>query len=416
MRSSAVFAFAIACTGLTLAACQSDPSTAPRSRPGANASLGGAPLVCDFSAIRQDASDFFTSPSDPIFDIIDDVELLWAPGGTPAADNKAFDGMARLAAARGTADQQGDGQDGAGVIEGLMGCTTITAVPADVDSLEVAIDEGLLEVRAGSSDPVKSALAFRASAGSRVPADPMWGAETPNWSATLGQRTLLFGYERPVSTFTAEPPVLDGQGAPFTGFELSSFPAGLTFPASAQLTAGICIDPFVFGLSRLLHNALPSSAILTARNLSFCTGGGAGHNAAGPSGTALGGDAGITRVGGVGGSLSGLSPSGAVRLSPRNDALVFTQQPSDGIANRPITPPVQVTAETQLGTPIGGVAVTLTLHPSGQTFTATTKNDGTATFANIRIPVAGSFTLTATGTIAESSVKPAASRQFKIRA
>ena len=398
---------------VTVAGCQADPTTSPQFSREGNSSIG-APLACNFPVLRQGATAFFSSPSDSIFQIIDDVELLWLPGGTAAADNKAFDGMARLAAARGTTAQAGTGADGEQVIKGFIGCTSITAVPSDVDSLDVAINAGALEVRAGLRDGPGPVLAFRATPGHRTWAFPMWGGESSSWSATLGQRTLLFGYERPVSSFTTEPPV-SSNGVPFTGFELSSFPSGLTFPATAQLTTGICIDQFQYGLSRLLHDALPSSAILALSSPGFCTGGGPGLDP-GSSWAGTIAPSGITRLGGVGGGLSGLSPSGAVVVTPANDIVVFTQQPSDGIVFRPMTPPVTVRAQTQQGTPIGGVLVTITVVPSGKSYTATTQPDGTATFANIRIPVAGTYTLTATATLAETSLLPATSRQFKIRA
>lgn len=383
--------------GLLLAACGRDPSaTILGTTP--TASLGSAPIACDFTTLRQSAQRFFSSPRDEVFAIIEDVELLWQPGGTPAADAKAFDGMARVAAGRGTTSQAGSGADGEEVVKGFIGCTSSTAYPSDLDSLDVAIDEGLLEVRAGAQDPTGSAQAFDASPGQRVPADPEWGAETPSWSATTGQRLLLFGYERPVSTFTNEPPVMNGS-VPFTGFELSSFPAHPAFPASAPLHAGICIDPALYALPRLLHNAQPSSSVLGLVSLSFC-----------PAGN------GVLGLGGVGGSLSGLSPSGAVIVTPRNDAIIFTQQPSDGIIKQPISPAVQVRALTNLGTPIGGVQITMTLQPGGVTFRAVTQSDGTATFPNIRIPTRGVYTLTVNGSLGEIPLKPATSRAFTIKA
>ncbi|MFN8571206.1 MAG: carboxypeptidase-like regulatory domain-containing protein [Gemmatimonadaceae bacterium] len=380
-----------------LVACGREPSptilgTVPVS------SLGAAPIACDFTALRSSARSFFSSPRDEVFAIIADVEDLWQPGGTPAADRKAFDGMARVAAARGTTSQSGTGADGENVVKGFIGCTSSTAYPTDLDSLDVAISDGLIEVRSGVQDPTGSAMAFDASPGQRIPANPEWGAETPNWSATTGQRLLLFGYERPVSTFTTEPPVMNGS-VPVTGFELSSFPAHPVFPANAPLNAGICIDPALYNLPRLLHNAQPSSSVLGLVSLSFCAAGN-----------------GVFGLGGVGGSLSGLSPSGAVIVTPRNDAITFTQQPSDGIIKQPISPAVQVRALTNLGTPIGGVQIDMTLQPGNVTFHAITQSDGTATFPNIRIPTRGVYTLTVVGTLGEIPLKPATSRAFTIRA
>src|SRR5262245_8040662 len=90
----------VSCTALALVGCQRDGATAPRVLASASAAMG-APLACDVTALRQAASDFFVSPTDPIYQVIRDIELTWQPGGTPAADTKSFDGMQRIAQARG---------------------------------------------------------------------------------------------------------------------------------------------------------------------------------------------------------------------------------------------------------------------------------------------------------------------------
>ncbi|MBV6523074.1 MAG: hypothetical protein MNPFHGCM_03241 [Gemmatimonadaceae bacterium] len=402
MRFPVHVGLAIGSLVLVANACQSDPSTAPGLTRGVAGASSRVLLSCDFTALRQAASAFFASPGDPVFPIIDDIELLWRPGGAPAADTKIFDGFARLAAVRGTDDQAGTGADAEQVIKGFMGCSSSTAVPMDVDSLDSAIDNGAFEVRGGPLDAADPVLAYAAGPGYRTPANPMWGAQAGSWSATLGGRTLLFGYERPVSDFTTEPPVLN-QGVPFTGFELSSFPSGLTFPASSQLTAGICVDPFVYGFSRLLHNT-PGSQILPLASLSFCAGNGASQPSPG----------GVLALGGVGGSLSGLSPSGAVLVTPSNDQIVVAQEPNDAIVRQPIS--VVFRAQTDLATPVGGVFVTVTIHPGGRTVSGYTQSDGTLTVSNIRIPVAGFYTLTATGTLGEQPLQSAMTRRFWIRA
>jgi hypothetical protein len=401
MRRFTLHTLAVSCI-TWVAACGGDSTTSPRvAAPSLQTS---AAFSCDFAALRASAAAFFTSPTDPIFAIIRDIELTWAPGGTPAADEKSFDGMQRVAQARGTADQKGTGDDGEALTKGLIGCTSLTAYPPDLDSLDVAIDAGIYEVRAGQGDPLGPAIAYLASPGQKTVQVPERGAETRNWPLTLGQRTLLFGYDRPVSSFTIEPPVTHN-GVPFPGFELSSFPSNLSFPPTAQLIAGICIDPFTFGLSRLLHDQLPSSSILQLVQLSFC---------------GAGGGSGINAIGGVGGGLSGLSPSGAVVVTPPNDSVVFTQQPSDVIIRKPITPPVVVTAKTNLGTPIGGVFIKLTTSVSGAAVvrvdTATTKDDGTATFPNLTIRTRGTYIMTVTGALGEQFLIPATSRTFKVRA
>lgn len=380
--------------GVAVAACDRDPATVAFSPP-ANLALGSAPIACDFPTLRQAARAFFVR-GDEAFAIITDLEQLWRPGGNPAADNKAYDGMGRVAAARGTASQRGSSTSGEAVVKGFIGCTSSTNYPTDLDSLDVAIAHGLIEVRGGPNDPTGPALAADASPGQRTPVDPLWGAEATPWTATLPQRMLLFGYARPVSSFTTEPPITN-QGTPYTGWELSSFPAHPVFSPTAPLNSGICLDPSLFTLPRLLHNAQPSSSILGLVGLSFC-----------PTTT------GILALGGVGGSLSGLSPSGAVLVTPANDGLTFSQQPSDGFVYQPITPAVQVLATTDLGTPVGGVGIQLTVQPGGRTYRAVTKSDGTATFANIRFGIPGTYTLLAEGTLGGLPVTSVTSNAFKI--
>ncbi|MFN8583320.1 MAG: hypothetical protein U0163_20385 [Gemmatimonadaceae bacterium] len=350
------------------------------------------------NALRGAAHAFFASPTDPVYAIIEDVELLWTPGGNPATDVKTFDGMARVAAARGTADQSGTGADGEAVITGFIGCNSSTSYPSDLDQLDVAIDHGLVEVRGGTKDPTGPALGFDAVPGSRTPKSPEWGGEATAWATTLPQRSLVFGYERPVSSFTNEPPVTN-HGVPFTGFELSAFPGSPTFPASAPLVAGICIDPFVYGFSRLLHNALPASSILGLTALSFCTGSGST----------------VQGLGGVGGSLSGLSPSGAVLVTPRSDVVVFTQQPVTRSCSRSrrrykcarSPRSAHRSVASRLSTDVQPVRRSVQGH-AGQMEPRRSWH--------LRIPVAGTYTITVTGTLGELPLISSTSRSFRIRA
>jgi len=86
--------------------------------------------------------------------------------------------------------------------------------------------------------------------------------------------------------------------------------------------------------------------------------------------------------------------------------LTFVQQPSSAPAGALITPPVTVQLTDSIGNNVAqaGVAVTLSLNPAAGrattitgTATAATSASGLATFADLRISVAGSYRLTATG-------------------
>jgi CSLREA domain-containing protein len=88
-------------------------------------------------------------------------------------------------------------------------------------------------------------------------------------------------------------------------------------------------------------------------------------------------------------------------------ALSFTQQPTNTLAGATIIPAVAVRATDSLGNSLVGVSISLA--PSSGTLngttTATTDSSGAATFNNLSLNTAGSYTLTATaGSINQSSL------------
>jgi hypothetical protein len=135
-----------------------------------------------------------------------------------------------------------------------------------------------------------------------------------------------------------------------------------------------------------------------------------------PAGTAnLSNTVSISDTGGDTNSATLVTPFGI----PVETKLAFSQQPSNGEAGMAITPAVTVTTEDQFGnTFTGDSSSTLTLTLNGGTFasggntvTATVTN-GVATFSNLVINAAGSYTLTASdGTLMGST-----SSSFKIQA
>ncbi len=83
--------------------------------------------------------------------------------------------------------------------------------------------------------------------------------------------------------------------------------------------------------------------------------------------------------------------------------LVFTQQATTGTAGQALSPAIQVTLEDNNGKVVTGIPTTVTLTLSSGTFaggsnTATAQTvNGVATFSNLVINAAGSYTLSASG-------------------
>jgi hypothetical protein len=105
------------------------------------------------------------------------------------------------------------------------------------------------------------------------------------------------------------------------------------------------------------------------------------------------------------GSLATATSNSFAILTPAK--LVFTQQPSNGVAGAPLSPPVSVAVEDASGNLVRGDSSTVTVTLSSGTFaggtniaTATGAN-GVASFGNLVINTAGSYSLAASdGTLA----------------
>lgn len=109
-------------------------------------------------------------------------------------------------------------------------------------------------------------------------------------------------------------------------------------------------------------------------------------------------------------SASGPAGKAFVRVGPDPrltvgttvSALAVTGQPTSTVTDTPVTPAVQVTARDAAGSPVAGVAVTLTYgtNPGGAAApggnTATTGVDGVGTFPDLTVPAPGiGYTLVA---------------------
>src|SRR5688500_13141717 len=104
MRSLLRTSLALCAASAVLAACTDQPATAPAVRAtiprAANALLltGG----CDVTQLKADARAYANRSNDVLVTIAGDIGGLTRNGVTAASTNKAFDGLARMAAIRGT--------------------------------------------------------------------------------------------------------------------------------------------------------------------------------------------------------------------------------------------------------------------------------------------------------------------------
>ncbi len=121
-------------------------------------------------------------------------------------------------------------------------------------------------------------------------------------------------------------------------------------------------------------------------------------------------------------------PTGNITVSPAAaSTVVFGQQPMSAAPGAAITPAVTVTVEDAFGNVVGSDSSTVNLTLSGGSFeggsstAAATTSSGVATFSNLKIDMAGSYTLSATdGTLTPTgasdsfTISPATASQLVI--
>jgi hypothetical protein len=100
----AVGVSAAACTDRTTPVFPTAPN-APRASVEAAAFVQLVTLPCDFDRLKADTRGYAASNKDLLFTIIGDLQSLSKTGPNAAATDKVFDGLARLAAMRGTTAQ-----------------------------------------------------------------------------------------------------------------------------------------------------------------------------------------------------------------------------------------------------------------------------------------------------------------------
>ncbi len=401
-----------------LAACGETPTSA-RNPQVARATATSLTLTCDIKGLKSNARAYAVSNQDPLYTIIGDLQQLVKNGPTAAGTDKAFDGLARLAAMRGTSAQLGTatGTTFNALTLGFLGCmeSYISAnVPGDF-SVDGALSPGwMYEVRGGASDA--AAGAYERGVGS-----PYWGAEAPQgWtvaSTSVTKRFLVYGY-RLTDFFTADPTV-------GSAFEVSTIPtiASGKLTLGSPLTVGQCEVELTSTL-RVQHQ----QEILTQSGLS-CAAPPAFASLSVPSEAngfspmrfaqrALDLFAPRTLnaamiIGSVGGAGSVLSPFAVIDM--QSVRLAFVHGIADGAVSQPLADtsgnPVQVRVSTLNGSPLRGATVTLSIAGNSSsiaffqdgsaaastTVSRTTDANGLVTFDNVRLTKAGGYTLLAAG-------------------
>lgn len=403
--------YLIAGAGLVAtAACADDQAVnSPTMPPTRVSSVVNAGPGCDFVKMKKDARAYFTSSTDNVYDLMQTWSSLNTKGTATQFEAKGVEILAHLETEVGTTAviNQSPATAGDTFLRDVFTCLNYSTTEGQFAN---ALDQkGLFGVRDSTSTvPVISRNG-----------DPIYGAEpstTTGWgkSADPDRKWLvLYGYPVTFPSFTTE------TGAAATGYELNTVPAPLTFVP--EINAGTC-GPLTAGpVARLLHKHGNQATILIKKDLTFCTtvfgrtnqGSGvlAFARRVGEWLAPRPAFASMAVLGGMGGSLGGLSPIGPVSVDGSTVSLTVTQQPTTGSINRNFNPPIQVLAATAGKTPLGGVTVILSvLGNQGSPVTlkdsiATTGNDGVATFTTFQTNKAGGYLFKVTGTFASTPTK-----------
>ena len=238
MRPQLRIAVVLSAASVTLSACSDRSTSVPTSpvtaRP--NTAVAAATLTtlaCDFTLLKSDARAYAASNKDALFTIIGDLQTLAKNGPNAAATDKAFDGLSRLAAIRGTSAQAG-GVTGAvfdRLTRRLLGCTEsyVTGGAAAVDFTPALAPGWAYEVRGKDAvDGATAGVYERGATGAYWAAEAggaSWG-QTLNVTAPVGttatKRALVYGYR--VTDFLTNDPKAG------SAFEHATIPATRTGP------------------------------------------------------------------------------------------------------------------------------------------------------------------------------------------
>jgi hypothetical protein len=344
--------------------------------------------------------------------------MIVKSGPSTAGTDKAFDGLARLAAIRGTSAQSSSATGSVfnALTLGFLGCTEsyISAnVPGDF-SVAGALSPGwMYEVRGKASDAAAGVYERGES--------PYWAAEAPQgWavaSTSVAKRFLVYGY-RLTDFLTTDPTV-------GSAFEVSTIPtiASGKLTLGSPLTIGECEveltstlrvqhEQMILKEAGLSCDAPPAFASLSAMPGSH------GFSPLRLARHAL--DFFTPRtlqatmiIGSVGGGRSVLSPFAVIDM--QSVQLAFVHGVADGVTSKPLADtsgdPAQVRVSTLNGSPLSGATVTLSIAGNSSsiaffqdgssapsvTVARTTDANGLATFDDVRLTKAGGYTIMAGG-------------------
>jgi hypothetical protein len=411
---SRTWKYLIASAGLVAAAACADDQSATKvtmpSRPSLIISS-----ACNFTKMKKDARDYVVANNSLLYDLINQLASLNKGTDADAFNAKAYEILAFIGSIAGTSAVTTNTTAGDALINDVFTC------------LGIATTAGTFTPALGANGLFAVAVDAVLSRGTpKYGAQPATG-ETWQTSAPLppGLQLVVYGYPRNTIDFTGEPALIP------TGYELFTVPAVPVF--AKAIIGGVCLDPAsIPSNARLLHEHGGQDVILALITPPFCLPLPLTTQAPNESGSLF---ALVRRVsdwiapkplyaatmvlGGMGGSLGGLSPIGPVSVNASTVTLTFTQQPTNGSINQPITPAIQVQAKTAIGTPVDGVQVTLTASSNAGSFTlsgnvATTTGGGYATFPNFQTDKAGGYTLSASGLFGTTATLSATSVLFQV--
>jgi hypothetical protein len=424
MQSFARRALFIGAVGLAMTGCgePAPMSTAPEIGALSAAVVTGA---CDINALNAGARDFAASKKDALFTIIGDLRPLVKFGPTAAGTDKAFDGLARLAAMRGTGAQR-SGATGAtldALATGFLSCMESSVrgtVPEDF-SVAGATDPGwMFEVRGKSGVDDEGGAYERGASGS------YWAAEAPSgWSASLdpqspSKRFLIYGYR--ILDFLPNDPTVG------SAFEIRTIPtiASGQLLLESPLRIGLCnVDATTTLRVQHIGDVLPLKSLACAPPQEFAGAATFGQRLASffaprPLYAFF--------IGAVGGAASELSPSAVIDMQAVT--ISFVQPVANGRVSAAMVDgngnPVAVSVTTQGGTPLPDVVVTLAIAGNNSaiaffrdgsaavsvTVSRTTNALGVATFDNVFLTKAGGYVLEASGAFDGVAGAPRLSNSF----
>ena len=435
MRHSYLASLITVASVAALAACGETP-TSTRDAHVSRATTAPLALSCDINGLKTNARAYASSNQDPLFTIIGELQQLVKRGPTAAGTDKAFDGLAQLAAIRGTSAQRSSATGSVfnALTLGFVGCMESyisTNVPGDFSVVGALSPGWMYEVRGKASDAPAGAYERGES--------PYWAAEAPQgWSVAAtsqAKRFLIYGY-RLTDFLTTDPTV-------GSAFEVATIPtiASGKLTLGSDLTIGQCEVQLTSTL-RVQHeqSILRETDLSCAAPPSFATLSTApGSNGFSPlrlaqhvldlfaprtlNATMI--------IGSVGGGRSVLSPFAVIDM--QSVQLAFVHGVADGAISQPLADtsgnPAQVRVSTLNGSPLSGATVTLSIAgnsssiaffqdgSAGATTTVSriTDSNGLVTFDNVRLTKAGGYTIAASGSFDGVAGTSVLSNSFNIQ-